>query len=147
METSKSQLTAEQPLTRKKWNLRREDLLPPKTKKKPWRDGDRHQKQEELWSCSLWDCRHSKLDKMKQQRNMFQMKGQHRTPEEQLSKAEIGNWPEKIQSSDNKDNPRSWEKNGVHRSTRYKTCLTKKIQTSRDKQYNNQKKKYSRRNQ
>ena len=31
------------------------------------------------------------LDKMKQQRNMFQMKGQNGTPEEQLGKVETGN--------------------------------------------------------
>ena len=36
-----------------------------------------------------------KLDKMRQQRNMSQMKEQDETPEEQLSEVEIGNLHEK----------------------------------------------------
>ena len=38
--------------------------------------GGRYQKQEELWLCSLWkgDLKHSKLDKMRRQRNTLQMK-------------------------------------------------------------------------
>ena len=38
---------------------------------------------------------HRKLDKMRQQRNMSQMKEQDETPEEQLSEVEIGNLHEK----------------------------------------------------
>ena len=36
-----------------------------------------------------------KLDKMRQQRYMSQMKEQDKTPEEQISEMEIGNLPEK----------------------------------------------------
>ena len=36
-----------------------------------------------------------KLDKMRQQRNMFQRKEQDKTPERELSKVEIGSLPEK----------------------------------------------------
>ena len=40
------------------------------------------------------------------------MKEQDKTPEEQLSKMEIGNLPEKrVQSNDHKDDQRTWEKN------------------------------------
>ena len=44
--------------------------------------GGRHQKQEELQPCSLWkeDLKHSKLDKMRRQRNMLQMKEQGKNP-------------------------------------------------------------------
>ena len=46
--------------------------------------GGRHQKQEELQCCSLQhkDHKHRKLDKMRWQRNMFQMKEQDKTPRE-----------------------------------------------------------------
>ena len=47
MKTPKSQPAAEQPLTKRDRNLPK-DILLPKTKKKPQRDGGRHQKQEEL---------------------------------------------------------------------------------------------------
>ena len=45
------------------------------------------QKQGELQSCSLWNENHNhrKLDKMKRQRIMSQMKQQDKTPEKQLS--------------------------------------------------------------
>ena len=57
---------------------------------------------------------------MRWQRNIFQMKGQDKTTEEQLSKVEIGNLPEKkkIPSNDSKDDPRS-------QKSRYKKYLTK----------------------
>ena len=57
----------------------------------------RQQKQEELQSCSLWNKNHihKKIDKMKRQRAMYQMKEQDKTPEKQLSEVEIGNLPEK----------------------------------------------------
>ena len=52
------------------------------------------------------------LDKMKWQRNMFQMKGQDKSPEKQTkwSGARKSIW-KKIQSND-KDDPRSWKKKG-----------------------------------
>ena len=52
--------------------------------------------QEELQSCSMQneDFKQRKLDKMRGQRNMFQMKQQNISPEEQLIKVEIGNLPE-----------------------------------------------------
>ena len=38
---------------------------------------------------------HRKIDKMKRQRNLYQMKEQDKTPEKQLNEVEIGNLPEK----------------------------------------------------
>ena len=57
----------------------------------------REQKQEKLQSCSLWNKKHihRKIDKMKRQRAMYQMKEQDKTPETQLNEVEIGNLPEK----------------------------------------------------
>ena len=57
----------------------------------------RQQKQEELQSYSLWnkDHIHRKIDKMKRQRAMYQLKEQDKTPEKQLNEMEIGNLPEK----------------------------------------------------
>ena len=48
-------------------------------------------------TCSLRnrDQKHRKLDKMRWQKNIFQMKEQDKTSEEQLSEVEIGNLPEK----------------------------------------------------
>ena len=48
-------------------------------------------------STSLWKrhYKHRKLDKMRQQRYMFQMKEQDKTSEKQLSEVEIGNLSEK----------------------------------------------------
>ena len=59
--------------------------------------GGIHQKQEGLQSHSLRnkDHKHRKLDKMRWQRNMLQMKEQDKTLEKQLSEVEIGNIPEK----------------------------------------------------
>ena len=55
------------------------------------------QKQEELQSCSLQNENHNhrKIDKMKRQRTISQMKEQDKTPEKQLNEVEIGNLPEK----------------------------------------------------
>ena len=39
--TPESQLTAEQPSSEKCWRLSKNDILPPKTKKKPQKDGSR----------------------------------------------------------------------------------------------------------
>ena len=54
-------------------------------------------KQEELQSCSLWNKNHihRKIDKMKRQRAMYQMKEQDKVPEKQLNEVKIGNLPEK----------------------------------------------------
>ena len=38
---------------------------------------------------------HRKIDKMKRQRAMYQVKEQDKTPEKQLNEVEIGNLPEK----------------------------------------------------
>ena len=38
---------------------------------------------------------HRRIDKMKRQRAMYQMKEQDKTPEKQLNEVEIGNLPEK----------------------------------------------------
>ena len=59
--------------------------------------GGRHQKQEELQPCSLreGDLKHSKLDKMKRQRNMLQTKEQDKNPHDQINKEEISKLPEK----------------------------------------------------
>ena len=56
------------------------------------------QKEKELQFCNLRneDHKHKKLDKMRWQRNMFQMKDQDKTPEKQPSKVEIGNLLKKI---------------------------------------------------
>ena len=55
------------------------------------------EKQEELQSCSLWNENHihRKIDKMKRQKTIYQMKEQDKTPEKQLNEVEIGNLPEK----------------------------------------------------
>ena len=59
--------------------------------------GGRHQKQQKLKTCSLQkgDPRHSKLSKMRRQRNTQQMKEQGKNPPEQTNEEEIGSLPEK----------------------------------------------------
>ena len=59
--------------------------------------GGRHQKQWELWTCSLrkGDPKHSKLNKMRTQRNTQQMKEQGKNPPDQTNEEEIGSLPEK----------------------------------------------------
>ena len=59
--------------------------------------GGRHQKQQELQTCSLrkGDPKHSKLSKMKRQRNTQQMKEQSKNPPDQTNEEEIGSLPEK----------------------------------------------------
>ena len=53
------------------------------------------------------------LNTMSWHRNMFQMKEEDKTPEEQLSKVEIANLPKKrVQCNDRKDDTRTREKNG-----------------------------------
>ena len=65
--------------------------------REPHAPESRQQKQEELQSCSLWNKNHihRKIDKMKRQRTMYQIKEQDKTPEKQLNEVEIGNFPEK----------------------------------------------------
>ena len=57
----------------------------------------RHQKQEELQSCSLQkgDHKYSNLDKMRQKGNLLQMKEQDKNLQKQLNEEEIGNLPER----------------------------------------------------
>ena len=79
---------------------RHHSLLPGSLHKPPDQlhpSGNRHQKWEELQSCSLRDRNHNrrKLDKMGQHRNMFQTKEQYKNPEKQLSEVETDNLPEK----------------------------------------------------
>ena len=74
--------------------------------------GSRYQKQREWWTCSLWKRhpKHSKLSKMRRQRNTQQMKEQGKNPPDQTNEDEIGSLPEKrIQSNDSKDDPKSWK--------------------------------------
>ena len=57
----------------------------------------KRKKEKELQFCSLWNKTHihRKIDKMKRQRAMYQMKEHDKTPEKQLNEVEIGNFPEK----------------------------------------------------
>ena len=57
----------------------------------------RQEKQEEPQSCSLWNENHihRKINRMKTQRTMYQMKEHDKIPEKQLNKVEIGKLPEK----------------------------------------------------
>ena len=59
--------------------------------------GSRHQKQQELRTCSLQkgDPKHGKLSKMRRQRNTQQMKEQGKTPPDQTNEEERGSLPEK----------------------------------------------------
>ena len=59
--------------------------------------GGRHQTQRELQTCSLrkGDPKHSKLSKMRRQRNTQQMRDQGKNPPDQTNEEEIGSLPEK----------------------------------------------------
>ena len=59
--------------------------------------GGRHQKQRELQTCSLHkgDPKHSKLSKMRRQRNTQQTKEQGKNPPDQTNEEEKGSLPEK----------------------------------------------------
>ena len=59
--------------------------------------GGRHQKQQELRTCGLGkqNPKHSKLSKMRRQRNTQQMKDQGKNPPDQTDKEEICSLPEK----------------------------------------------------
>ena len=66
-----------------------------------------------LAACRMETAITKKLHKMRCQKNMSQTKEQDKTPEEQLSKVEIGKLPQKsIQNNNSKDDPRSQKKNG-----------------------------------
>lgn len=49
--------------------------------------------------------------KIRQQRNMFQMKKQGKNLQDQRNEEEIGNLYEKTQSNDSKEDPESWKYN------------------------------------
>ena len=59
--------------------------------------GGRHQKQQELRTCSLQkgDPKHSKVIKMRRQRTTQQMKEQGKNPPDQTNEEEIGSLPKK----------------------------------------------------
>ena len=59
--------------------------------------GSRHQKQRQLQTCSLrnGDPKHSKLSKMRRQRNTQQMKEQGKNPPDQTNEEETGSLSEK----------------------------------------------------
>ena len=59
--------------------------------------GGRYQKQRELQTCNLrkGDPKHSKLSKMRRQKNTHQMKKQGKNPPDQTNEEEIGSLPEK----------------------------------------------------
>ena len=59
--------------------------------------GGRNQKQQELQTCSLrkGDPKHSKISKMRRQRNTQQMKEQGKNPPDQTNEEKIGSLPEK----------------------------------------------------
>ena len=59
--------------------------------------GGRHQKQWELQTCNLrkGDPKHSRLSKMRRQRNTQEMKEQGKNPPHQTNEEEIGSLPEK----------------------------------------------------
>ena len=59
--------------------------------------GGRHQKQRELQTCSLQkgDGKHSKISKMRRQRNIQQMKKQGKNPADLKNEEEIGSLSEK----------------------------------------------------
>ena len=70
---------------------------PPQPTEPTLATGGRHQNQRELRTCSpqKGDPKHSKLNKMRRQRNMQQMKEQGNKPPDQTNEEEIGSLPEK----------------------------------------------------
>ena len=72
--------------------------VPPiKPLRQPQPPEGRQQKQEKLQSCSLWNKNHihRRINKVKRQRAIYQVKEQDKTPEKQLNEVDIGNLPEK----------------------------------------------------
>ena len=59
------------------------------------RDKSRSKKNNNPAACGTKNDIHRKIDKMKRQRAMYQMKEQDKTAEKQLNEVEIGNLPEK----------------------------------------------------
>ena len=100
-----------------------------KKKKKICREPpqDRQQKQEELQYCSLWNENHihRKIDKLKRQRTMYQMKEKDKIPEKQLNEVERGNLPEIEFRIMRVKMIQEYEKEWRQRSRRCKKCLTK----------------------
>lgn len=93
--------------------------LPPERLCKPL-DGtfpprDRHQKQEEVQSCSLKSGDHK--HRQNEITEICYRKEKCETLQDQLNKEEIGNLPEKYQSNDSKDDARSWENKGTDRES------------------------------
>ena len=73
----------------------------------------RSKKKYNLAACRMETAITKELHKMRCQNNMSQTKEQDKTPEQQLSKVEIGKLPKKsFQSNNSKDDPRSQKKNG-----------------------------------
>ena len=73
------------------------------------------QKQKELQSYSLWNENHihRKIDKMKRQRTMYQMKEQGKTPEKQLKwSGDRQPSRKRIQNNNSEDDPGPRKKNG-----------------------------------
>ena len=70
----------------------------------------RHQKQHKQQTCSLWkgDPKHSKLSKMRRQRNAQQMKEQGKNPPDLTNEEDIGSTWKIILTNDSKDDPKSW---------------------------------------
>ena len=70
---------------------------PTKPTKPTLATGGRHQKQEKLRTCSLrkGDPKHSKLSKMRRQRNIQQVKEQGKNPPDLNNEEEIGSLPKK----------------------------------------------------
>ena len=58
-------------------------------------EGRQQKKNYNPTACGMKNCIHRKIDKMKRQRTMYQMKEQYKTPEKQLNEVEIGNLAEK----------------------------------------------------
>ena len=76
--------------------------------------GDRYQKQQELrtWSLQKGDPKHSKISKMRRQKNTQKMKEQGKNTPDLTNEEEIGSLSEKrIQNNDSKDDPKSWKQN------------------------------------
>ena len=63
------------------------------------------------------DQEHSKLNNMKRQRNIQQIRDHGKNPQDQINEDEISSIAEKIQSDDSKDDPKSQKQNGENHLT------------------------------
>ena len=99
-----------------------------KTLNQPNPPGGRHQKQEKLQECRLQkgDHKNRKSDKMRQQRNMLQLKEQGKKPTRTAKWIGDRNstW-KKIQNNYSKDDSKISEKEWRHSFRIYKKCLTR----------------------